>query len=103
VASAALVTAILVASLPFRALVDSEPALAPAGAARPSSTLPIPRESARVLARARSLLEAGQRHEALAMLRTIASTDPRRADADALTSAIQRDLLAAAGPAEVRR
>jgi hypothetical protein len=100
-ASAALIVAILVASLPIRALVGSGPALdSTSEATLPALPLPVASQSARALTRARVLAGAGRRHGALDALRTIAATDVERPEADALTAAIQRELLARAASSE---
>jgi tetratricopeptide (TPR) repeat protein len=72
----------------------------PAVAAAPppvrESVLPLPRRGEKALARAQSLVAAGHLHDALAALDAVRPTDPERADADALRSSIQRQLLSLA-------
>ncbi|MGH9311720.1 MAG: hypothetical protein ACRD1S_00850 [Vicinamibacterales bacterium] len=60
--------------------------------------LPVPSASEVALARARALFDKGRLREALRMLDTVAEGDPLQPDADALRAAIQRALLATAGP-----
>ncbi len=56
--------------------------------------LPLPRRAEKALVRAQSLVAAGRLHDALSALDAIRPTDPERADADALRSSIQHQLLA---------
>ena len=60
------------------------------------NVLPLPRRGEKALARAHSLVSAGHLHDALAALDGVRPTDPERADADALRTSIQRQLLSLA-------
>ena len=60
--------------------------------------LPVPSASEVALARARALFDKGRLREALRMLDTVGEGDPLQPDADVLRAAIQRALLATAGP-----
>jgi tetratricopeptide (TPR) repeat protein len=56
--------------------------------------LVVPRSSEVALDRARTLFASGRPYDALRALELVRATDPLRADADKLKSAIQRELLA---------
>jgi tetratricopeptide (TPR) repeat protein len=56
--------------------------------------LVVPHSSELALDRARALFAAGRPHDALRAVDLVRPTDPRRADADRLKAAIQRELLA---------
>lgn len=78
-----------------------------AGEAVPVSTLgaplPVPSSAELALSRAETLYARGRLHDALAALERVPDGDARRPRADALATLIQRQLLAAATPAEPRR
>jgi hypothetical protein len=74
-----------------------ESTAAPAASMAPNDyPLPVPSASEAAIARARALYADGRSRDALAALHGIRPGDPRRAEADKLRAAIQRDLLAAA-------
>jgi tetratricopeptide (TPR) repeat protein len=54
----------------------------------------VPRSSDMAIDRARALFASGRLYDALRAVDLVRSTDPRRADADRLKAAIQRELLA---------
>lgn len=62
----------------------------------PTAPLPVPLASDVTLLRAQRLVAGGQHHQALELLRSVGHGDPRQVDADALRTAIQRELLARA-------
>jgi tetratricopeptide (TPR) repeat protein len=65
---------------------------------RADTPLPLPSASEVALARARVLFDNGRLREALRQLDTVTTGDPLQPDADRLRAAIQRALLATAGP-----
>ena len=65
---------------------------------RAETPLPLPSASEVALARARVLFDKGRLRDALRLLDTVAAGDPLQPDADRLRAAIQRALLATAGP-----
>jgi tetratricopeptide (TPR) repeat protein len=73
---------------------------APVVAAAPppvrEGVLPLPRRGEKALARAQTLASAGHLHDALVALDGVRPTDPERADADALRTSNQRQLLSLA-------
>jgi hypothetical protein len=71
---------------------DARESAAPARVAQ--EPLIVPRSSEIALDRARALFESGRLHDALRAVDLVRPTDPLRAEADKLKSAIQRDLLA---------
>ena len=58
------------------------------------SSLQLPRRGETTLSRARALATSGHLREAAAVLQSIRTTDPQKADADRLFADIQRQLLA---------
>ena len=64
----------------------------------PSQPLPIPSASEVTMLRVERLVAAGRHHDALDLLASIGRGDPRAEEAEALRTAIQRELLAAAEP-----
>ena len=75
------------------------PALAPVGQpVGANGPLPVPSASEVTLLRADRLVAGGRHHEALTLLASIGEGDPRSAEADALRTAIQHELLAGADP-----
>jgi hypothetical protein len=62
-----------------------------------NAPLPVPSTAEIALTRGQALFARGQLHQALAVLAEVPDGDPLRARADELVSAIQRQLLAAAG------
>jgi tetratricopeptide (TPR) repeat protein len=77
-------------------LLLDEPATAAAPPPVREVVLPLPRRGEMALARAQTLVTAGRLHDALAALDAVKPTDPQRADADALRTTIQRQLLSLA-------
>jgi hypothetical protein len=77
--------------LPFLFATDS-PAGAPA-LRTAEEPVPVPRSAELDLARARALLASGHARDALRLVEHVRSTDPLRAEADALREDIQRALL----------
>jgi tetratricopeptide (TPR) repeat protein len=65
---------------------------------RTESPLPLPSASEVAIARARSLFDKGRLRDALRQLDSVSTGDPLQPDADRLRAAIQRALLATAGP-----
>lgn len=65
---------------------------------RTDAPLPVPSASEVALVRARALFDKGRLRDALRLLDTIGEGDPLEPDADRLRAAIQRALLATAGP-----
>jgi hypothetical protein len=65
---------------------------------RTEAPLPLPSASEVALARARVLFDKGRLRDALRQLDTVTTGDPLQPDADRLRAAIQRALLATAGP-----
>ncbi|MGB7219698.1 MAG: hypothetical protein WBD07_12945 [Vicinamibacterales bacterium] len=70
------------------------PATAAGSALTVEPSLPLPTRGDVALTRARRLVTASRLREALAVLERVGSTDPQKADADALRGEIQRQLLA---------
>jgi hypothetical protein len=73
--------------------VDAPAATSPVPVAWDSS-LPLPRRGETALNRARALATSGHLRDAAAVLQSIRTTDPLKADADRLFADIQRQLLA---------
>lgn len=65
---------------------------------RAEAPLPLPSASEVAITRARALFEKGRLRDALRLVDTVATGDPLEPDADRLRAAIQRALLATAGP-----
>jgi tetratricopeptide (TPR) repeat protein len=65
---------------------------------RADTPVPLPSASEVALARARVLFDSGRLRDALRLLDTVDAGDPLQPDADRLRAAIQRALLATAGP-----
>jgi hypothetical protein len=89
------VTALVATGADWRSLVSLS---APASSASLApvvreAVLAIPTRGEMALARARRLAGSGELHDALTALDLVRATDPQRADADALRSEIQRQLL----------
>jgi hypothetical protein len=98
VASAIVATAIVLAAQPIASWLGDRPIAAPPVSARPDEPLPTLRQSELQIARAAELHAAGRLHDALRLLDGIDRADPLRAEADRVTAAVQRDLLATTGP-----
>jgi tetratricopeptide (TPR) repeat protein len=79
-------------------LMGSAPAGAPHGLL--STSVPVPTAADVALTRGETLFARGRLHEALLALDAVPNGDPLRARADEITSAIQKQLLAAARGAE---
>lgn len=92
--SAGVAAAILMAAQPLASWLGEAPAASTAAVRRTGDSLPVVRRAEIQLARAKALFENGRAHDALRLLESIDRGDPLRADADALTSAIQMTLLA---------
>jgi tetratricopeptide (TPR) repeat protein len=95
--------------LDVRSILDLQDAPAGAAAAPSQSrdvALPLPRRADLLLDRARALAAGGRLREALTVLESVRSADPRKPDVDRLRADIQRQLLALAArlrpPAPVR-
>jgi hypothetical protein len=95
-ASLVVSAAILFAALPVASWLAELPVAAPQAAAAAAEPLPIVRPSDMELARARQLAAGGLMHEALRALDRINGADPARAEADALRTTLQQQLLSAA-------
>jgi len=76
------------------ALVGRPAAVAVGQSVGSSGPLPVPSASEITLLRAERLVSGGRPYEALTLLASISAGDPRSEDADALRTAIQRELLA---------
>lgn len=92
--SVALASAILLAAQPIASWLGERPIAVPDVVARPAGPLPTVRASEIQLARARTLFDRGQPHDALAALDGIGLADPLRPESDRLKAEIQRALLA---------
>lgn len=96
--SALVAGAILLAAQPIASWLGELPVSAPVIESRAPEPLPIIRAAEARVARARDLYAGGRLRDALRLLDTIDPADPFRAQADRLTSEIQRDLLATVAP-----
>jgi hypothetical protein len=72
------------------------PRLQPPPSQTPPQALHVPSRALLAIERARKLFDRGHLHEALAVLDAVRETDPLRAEADAVKTAIQRVLLSSA-------
>jgi tetratricopeptide (TPR) repeat protein len=91
--SAALAAAIMVVRLPVASWLAEFPVTTPAVAGPGEEILPVVSEAEVLLRRVQALRQEGRLHEALAVLERIGLSDGRRAEADDLKAAIQRELL----------
>jgi hypothetical protein len=91
---AGLAIAILLAARPLASFVAELPIAMPAAAPVPADALPAARPSDRALAQALALRAQGRTAQALRVLEAVDVADPRRPEADALRSEIQRTVLA---------
>jgi len=96
-ACAVVVGLVVLGALAARSWIAEWPVSAPQGEPAQAEALPIVRASESRVRRARELYSSGRPHEALRLLSGIDIADPLRADANRLTSEIQRGLLAGAG------
>jgi hypothetical protein len=96
VASGVIATVILIGALGIASWLRQWPAAARAPEPVPVEPLPIVRGSDARITRARQLLDAGRRSDALRELDAVEIDDPVRRDADQLRSEIQRELLSTA-------
>ena len=88
---------VAVAALAARSWLVELPVTAPQGTPARAEALPIVRVSDLRMSRARELATSGHPHDALTLLTEIDIADPLRAEADRLTTDIQRGLLGGAG------
>ena len=86
--------AILLAAQPIASWLGEQPGADAAISERKTDPVPVIRAADVRFDRARDLYKQGRLHDALRMLDGIDRGDPIRTDADALTAAIQSDLLA---------
>jgi hypothetical protein len=86
---------IFLAAQPIASWLGEVPSATAVPDRRTDDPLPVVRSAELRLARARLLFDEGKPHDALRLLGSIDRGDPLRADADALTTAIQAALLAA--------
>ena len=85
--------AILLAAQPIASWLGEAPSASAAANPRTNDLLPVVRSAEMRLVRAKALFEDGKPHDALRLLESIDRGDPLRADAEALTAAIQTMLL----------
>jgi len=93
-ASAAVVAAVALLSLPVRSFLVRLPVSAVPATVPQQSRLPIAHDAGRQVARARAIYRDGRPYDALRLLEQVASTDEVAAEANALRAEIQRVLLA---------
>jgi tetratricopeptide (TPR) repeat protein len=97
--SAAIATALLLATGPVTSWLAEMPIDAPAVQTPRAEPLPLVRSSEMLIARARTLRASGRLREALRTLERVGIADPLRAEADRVRAEVQRGLLAAVDPA----
>ena len=98
VVSGTVAGAILLAAQPIASWLGEQPAANAAIGEQASDPVPVIRAADVRFDKARDLYRQGRLHDALRMLDGINRGDPMRADADALTTTIQSDLLATTEP-----
>lgn len=92
--------AVLLAAPPIASWLGEAPSVATVPDPRTDDPLPVVRGAELRLSQAQALFDGGKPHDALRLLESIDRGDPLRADADALTAAIQMTLLATVSPGE---